>query len=527
MRILLLSMPDSSEHTPTLAIRMPNGALASLAGNLDDHHEVAIADLVLVQSSVQRTVERLMHELRPDLVGLSVMTFQRSTARRIIGCIRAIAPAVRVVVGGYDPSLAPDAWTHPAIGVDAIVRGEGEQTFRELVRALDSDTPLSAVDGLWYREGAAFRRNPPRPIAAVEQGAIKPPKRGSRVLTGYTMLGRQVDVVETSRGCTFDCSFCSIIEMRGRNFHRFPLARVVDDIADARARGARSIFFVDDNITIDVPRFEQLCRAIIDARLNDLDYIIQGMTAPFAAHGTTLVPLMKKAGFRYVFLGIENVLDEDLAFLKARAKNSRRSAGRGTATLDAIDVLHRHGLLVVGGLIVGNPTDTKEAIATNLAFARRHVDWPYIQHPTPYPGTPMTRDFLERGLIVNRRVEEYDGTTAVTRSEHLEAEEIEFMRWKAERWIKVRHMRAAVTHDPGFVLRHAHRMLAHTFRGSTWRSAVGLERARDAFRRYRAIRASERQYLEWPDPVSGSEPFEPVQAVPVTLASSRRAMTIP
>jgi radical SAM superfamily enzyme YgiQ (UPF0313 family) len=312
------------------------------------------------------------------------------------------------------------------------------------------------------------------------------------------MLGRQVDVVETSRGCTFDCSFCSIIEMRGRNFHRFPLPRVLADIADARARGARVIFFVDDNITIDVPRFEALCRGIIDAGLNDIDYIVQGMTAPFADHGDTLGPLMKRAGFRYVFLGIENVLDEDLAFLKARAKNSRRARN---ATTDAIDVLHRNGMYVVGGLIVGNPDDTRQSITANLEFARKFVDWPYIQHPTPYPGTPMTRDFVNRGLIVNHNVEEYDGTTAVTRSAHLDAEEIEFMRWRTERWLKVRHMAVAVRHDPAFVLRHGYRMLAHTFRGTSWRSVLGLERAREVFRRYRTIRGGEREYLRWPDPL--------------------------
>src|SRR5687768_17751253 len=79
MRILLLSMPDSFEHTPTIAVRMPNGALASLAGNLDPHHDVAIADLVLAQSSVRQTIERLMDRVRPDLVGLSVMTDRKST----------------------------------------------------------------------------------------------------------------------------------------------------------------------------------------------------------------------------------------------------------------------------------------------------------------------------------------------------------------------------------------------------------------------------------------------------------------
>ena len=143
MQILLLSMPDSFEHTPTLAVRMPNGALASLAGNVDAHHRVAIADLILAQSSVQPTVTRLMRELKPELVGLSVMTFQRGTARRIISLVKSINPDAKVVVGGYDPSLAPEAWTHPALGVDFIVRGEGDLTFRELVRALEDKRPLT------------------------------------------------------------------------------------------------------------------------------------------------------------------------------------------------------------------------------------------------------------------------------------------------------------------------------------------------------------------------------------------------
>ena len=538
MRILLLSMPDSFEHTPALAIRMPNGALASLAGNLDAHHQAAIADLILVQSSVQRTVERLMRDFEPDLVGLSVMTFQRSTARRLISLIRSIRPSVVTVVGGYDPSLAPDAWTHPQLGVDVIVRGEGELTFRDLVRAVERRLPLSTVDGIWYRAGETMQCGAPRGIASVEHGTIRPPNRAARVLSGYTMMGRQVDVVETSRGCTYDCSFCSIIEMRGRNFHRFPLPRVLEDIADARRRGAGAIFFVDDNITLDVPRFEALCRGIIDAGLNDVDYIVQGMTSPFAAHGATLVPLMKKAGFRYVFLGIENVVEEDLAFLKASAKNTRRKDGRrsGNATTEAVAALHRYGLLVVGGLIVGNPDDTRQAIAANLKFARQYVDWPYIQHPTPYPGTPMTRDFQDRGLIINSAVDEYDGTTAVTRSVHLDAEEIEFMRWKEERWMKLRHVPAVLRHDPGFVLRNWPRMLAHTFRGSTWRSAIGLESARDAFRRYRAIRRGERQYVDWPDPLAGQIPdvsgrihrqAEPIAVQPAVRADVVRVAAQP
>ena len=228
------------------------------------------------------------------------------------------------------------------------------------------------------------------------------------------------------------------------------------------AHGARALFIVDDNITLNIKRFEALCRAIVEAGLNHVEYMVQGMTSTIAQSADTLAPLMREAGFRYVFLGIENVLESDLGFLKASAKNAAREHGRrtGNATLAAIDALHRNGMYVVGGLIVGNPGDTREAVEANLEFARRYVDWPYIQHPTPYPATPMTRDLRERGLIVNERLEEYDGTTAVVRSESLSADEIEFLRWQRERWMKVRHFPAALLHSPGFVLRHGRAMLA-------------------------------------------------------------------
>jgi len=497
MNILLVSMPDSFEHMPTVGIRMPNGALSALAGNVDAHHRVAVADLILVQREVRATVERLVHEWQPALVGLSVMTFQRKTALRIIELVRALRPGVRIAVGGYDPSLAPEAYTDPAAAVDFIVRGEGELTFRELCRAVESGGGFERVAGLSFRRGDHVTHNPDRPVTGLESGEIRLPNRDARVLRGYTMVGRQVDVVETSRGCTFDCSFCSIIEMRGRNFHTFSFDRVLADIRDARAHGARSVFLVDDNITLNVRRFEALCGAIVDAGLNDVDYLVQGMTSAIADHGETLAPLMRRAGFRYVFLGIENVLDEDLRFLRAAAKNRRREGGRtaGNATLQAIEYLHRSRMYVVGGLIVGNPGDTQESIEANLDFARRHVDYPYIQHPTPYPRTPMTKEFRERGLVINERLEEYDGTTAVVRSEHLAAEEIEFLRWRAERWMKLRHLPRALVHNPLFGLRHGTKMLRHTFRGSTLRSLLGLEDERRAFARYRAIRRAERAYV--------------------------------
>jgi radical SAM superfamily enzyme YgiQ (UPF0313 family) len=161
MRILLLSMPDSFEHTPSLTMRMPNGALASLAGNLDPHHKVAVADLILVQKSVPQTVTRLVTAIQPDVVGLSVMTFQRKTALKVIALVRSLRPNVAVVVGGYDPSLAPEHYEDPESGVDFIVSGEGDITFRELVRALE-------------------QAQGPRPMAHEGHAASPTPRRHQR-----------------------------------------------------------------------------------------------------------------------------------------------------------------------------------------------------------------------------------------------------------------------------------------------------------------------------------------------------------
>jgi radical SAM superfamily enzyme YgiQ (UPF0313 family) len=126
------------------------------------------------------------------------MTFQRRTAGRIVDLARALKPDVKIVVGGYDPSLAPEAYEN--LGVDFLVRGEGEITFRELLRALESSEGVASICGLSHRAGARWVHNPISPVHRLEAGEIRLPRRDARVLQGYTLLGRPVDIVETSRG---------------------------------------------------------------------------------------------------------------------------------------------------------------------------------------------------------------------------------------------------------------------------------------------------------------------------------------
>ena len=269
MNVLLLSMPDSFEHMPPVAIRMPNGALASLAGNVDPHHRVAIADLILVQGQVGPTIARLMQELQPDVVGLSVMTFQRATAHEDRAADAAAAAGRRASSPAATIRASRRTPTSRATAIDFLVRGEGEHHVPRAAARARIRRRRRRADRRPVVPDAAAGSSTTRiaPVARSKSADLALPNRGARVLGGYTLLGRQVDVVETSRGCTYDCSFCSIIEMRGRNFHPYPIERVLADIADARRHGARAIFLVDDNITLDVRRFEALCQAIIDSGL--------------------------------------------------------------------------------------------------------------------------------------------------------------------------------------------------------------------------------------------------------------------
>ena len=135
-------------------------------------------------------------------------------------------------------------------------------------------------------------------------------------------------------------------------------------------------------------------------------------------------------------------------------------------------------MLVVGGLIVGNPDDTRESIDANLdvrAAATSTGRTSSIRRRIR--GTPMTRDFRERGLIVNAHVEEYDGTTAVTRSAHLDGRRDRVHALAGRALDEGAAHAGGAAADPVFVLSHARAMLAHTFRGTTWRSS-SVSRAR-------------------------------------------------
>ncbi|GFO64902.1 B12-binding domain-containing radical SAM protein [Geomonas paludis] len=420
MKILLLAMPDAANNFHRI-IKVPNLGLCSIAAQLK-LHEVKVVDLVLVHRDIQAWLQRLLRDFRPDVVGISSMSFQYESALKVMSICRAILPQAKLVLGGYHATLAWRELTEQPPPFDFLVRGEGEHAFPALLEALDGQRSFFDVPALsWSRHGT-FVHNPTAGLLDLAQLPL--PARDARVLDGFTYFDRKLDCVETSRGCTMTCTFCSITGMYGTSFRCHQVDRVIEDLKVLQKRGTRTVLLVDDNITLDSRRFTALARAIVDHSLNSMEYLVQASVAGIVAD-PDLIPALARANFAMVFLGIESVLPQNLALFQKgdiREKTER-----------AVGLLRRHGIGVMGGFIIGNPDDGPEEIREVFRASRRlGIDLPYVQCVTPYPGTRIREELLAAGLVTNPdRLSRYTGFMCNVRTKRLSVGQLNrIMNWE-------------------------------------------------------------------------------------------------
>ena len=426
MKVLLFAMPDTISALDAV-MRMPNLGLCSIAGNLEGC-EVKIVDLAFHNRNMTGLIRQIMHEFRPEIVGLSAMSFQYDSARRVSEICRAVDSNVIMVLGGYHASLL---FEEIGSGADAslfdfIVRGEGEVTFQRLVQELlTGRRDFGAIPGLSFRRDGRFQHNTPALLLNLE--SLKQPDRNCRVLDGARFLGQRFDCVETSRGCTMGCKFCSIAHMYGRAIRFFALDRIIEDLKSLKQRGVEGVFFVDDNITLDVQRLKKLCDMIVAEGLNYMEYAIQASVKGIASD-EELAPRLKAAGFRWVFLGIESGI--------ARNLESMGKAGVLNNTQRAVSLLKEQGIGIFGGFIIGSPDDRRDDIRSTYRFALElGVDHPIMQCMTPYPKTEIREELLSEGLVTNPDdFSRYNGFICNVRTRHMSSRELRMaMFWEGLR----------------------------------------------------------------------------------------------
>lgn len=425
MKVVLISMPDIAPiMLHEKAIHMPNHGMACVGGNIDERHEVYLIDLVRKRSSIKKYLARTLTAIKPDIIGLSVMTWQYDTCVRLIRLIKAILPDVKIALGGYHATLLSEeiAASADAALIDFMVRGEGEVAFRRLVNALDGQDNFADIPSLSYQQGNTFVHN--ERTAVCDLSFLRLPIRDQRRLTwGYHFIFNKIEVMETSRGCTRDCNFCSMRHMYGRSYRTYPIERVIDDLDYIyRVKKTRMIFLVDDNMVLSPTWVDEVCEAIIKKGYKDLNLIVQSDCISVVKNGA-MIRKMSRAGFRGMFLGVENVSENHLEALgKADVANVSRQA---------IDICHKNGIMVIGGAIFGLPDDNEEAIRENYFFLKNiDIDAFYCQILTPYPMTTLRKNLLQEGLVTNP-VEcwKYNGLWANVRTRHLSAEDLQYFFW--------------------------------------------------------------------------------------------------
>jgi len=306
--------------------------------------------------------------------------------------------------------------------IDFIIRGEGEETFRRLVNALAGTDKLDAIHSLSYKHNGVWVHNKRGEICDLSH--LKLPIRDHRRLTGgYHFMNSRIEVMETSRGCTRNCNFCSISHMYGRSYRTYPIERILADLDDIYYhKKTRMVFIVDDNMVLNPEWVMRVCDAVIRKKYRNVKLIVQADCTSIARN-EAMVKKMAEAGFRAVFMGIESVSSHNLRTMEKMdiAETAKQ----------AVEICHRHGIMVIGGLIFGLPDDDDEAIRKNYEFINvLEADASYCQILTPYPKTRLREQLISEGLVTNPdRYERYSGFWANVKTRHLNSDQLQYAFW--------------------------------------------------------------------------------------------------
>lgn len=328
--------------------------------------------------------------LSSDLVGISTTTSTAPEGYRIAQRVRAAG--VPVIMGGSHVSFLPDEALEHA---DYCVRGEGEYTLTELVDAIDSGSGFGGIRGLSYRVGDEVRHNPDRELVCNLDDLPFP---DLSLLKGREKV--KITPVVTSRGCPFDCSFCSVTKMFGRGYRTRSIESVMEELEQLNTR---KVFFYDDNFTADRNRSKAMLEAML-SRGNPPSWSAQ--TRADVVRDRELLRLMKRSNCHLVYIGFESVNTATL-----NEYNKRQSVEE---IVEAVRLLHEHGIMTHGMFVFGGENDDVQSLRETVSFALRNsIDTVQFMVLTPLPGTQYFRQMESEDRLLTREWHLYDGQHVV------------------------------------------------------------------------------------------------------------------
>jgi len=352
-------------------------SLGFLAGYLEKNGvEAKIIDEQINPVDSNSIKNELLKLPSPKIVGLSVLTSTYKRSIEIASLIKKIDSSVCVIIGGIHPSSCPEQCLNDPC-FDIIVRGEGEKTFYDLILALRAKTSLKLIDGISYKDKSTIIHNPDRPLI---QDLDEIPAFPYHLFSPAIKLYKEFGIIVSSRGCPYQCIFCSSRNISNHRYRSHSLQRVISDldILINKYKQAR-VSFLDDNMLSDKQRFFKIIDEIISrgyqkhtqfylcARGRDID--------------EELCERVALANFELA-INFETGSNRMMKFIK--------KAETLEDNINAVTIAKKYGINVTSVFIFGFPQEHQEDRDAAIKLSRTvPMDSVRFNIAVPYPGTEL------------------------------------------------------------------------------------------------------------------------------------------
>ena len=335
----------------------------------------------------EKDLLKRVREIKPDMLAMSIMTFNLLDALRTAKVLKHDHPKLKVCLGGPHVNLYPKE-TLNLPEVDYVVFGEGEKIFTRLAQALEKETePLSAINGLGWKQNGTAHVNPTE-TELLDLDELPFPARHLVDISSYQHIigeGRQFFTIQATRGCPAACTFCDI---RKTKFRIRSPESVVNEIEELVNMGVDDLFFVDDTITIDKKNILAICDLIVQRRIK----INFKISARVDTINSEVATALKHAGCYRIHFGIESATPRHLKYLQKGQTPKKVER--------AIKITRNAGIGFFAYMMIGIPHETKEEMFATVDFAKKlRPDYAQFSICTPYPKVELYFQMLEEGII--------------------------------------------------------------------------------------------------------------------------------
>lgn len=398
--VILINPYDENALKNALGFITPPMNLMYLASSLEKNsYSVKIVDDDLLQKGYKK-VSEMAEKLNPEVVAVTATTSTIKSALKYVELAKNVLPDSLTVIGGPHATFMPFETLEGSEALDVVVIGEGEETLVDLVNhATKSIKELDEVSGIVYRDlkSGNLKSTPPRPLIK-DIDSLPFPARHLVPFKSYGASKKQSGGIITSRGCVYSCSYCSSSLIMGKKFRSRSPDNVVNEIEELIDKyHIRDIGFMDDTFMLNKRRANDIADEI-KARGLDLSFVASSRVDMV---DQSLLQNLKSSGMNTIYYGVESGSQRILDLMKKgiTLKNAE----------DAVKSAKNVGLEVLTSFILGYPEETEEDMNKTINFSKK-LDPDYCQYSilTPFPGTPIYNELLEKDLIDNDDWDKYN-----------------------------------------------------------------------------------------------------------------------